>query len=147
MKSAISAEVKQEILEKVKQGEKVPDAVATYKEAIDAMINNPPENHNRPSFLANMQVHMATCEYKAGDKEALGRATQALRELEAAEEPSQHNKDVWVSGGYMRLADALRNDNPVQAKQYLEKTKLIIDANPELKLRKQQWEKLLSTFQ
>lgn len=118
------------------------DAVKDYREAVEAMEKNPPETHNRPSILANMKVHMATCEYKAGDKTALERAKQALRELEEAEEPNKYNKDVWVSGGYMRLADAIKTDNPDEAKDYLAKAKEIIDANRDLTLRKKQWEKL-----
>lgn len=118
------------------------DAVKNYDEAVDGMKKNPPETHNRPSVLANMKVHMTTCEYKAGDKTALERAIQALHELVEAEEPNKYNKDVWVSGGYMRLADAIKADNPDEAKGYLAKAKEIIDSNPDLTLRKKQWEKL-----
>lgn len=117
-------------------------AVKTYKEAIKNMQNNPPERHNRPSILADIKVHMTTCEYKAGDKSALERAEKALRELEEAEEPSRYNKDVWVSGGYMRIADAIRKDNPDKAKDCLKRAKEIIYANPELTLREQQLKKL-----
>lgn len=122
------------------------DAVATYQEAVAAMEANPPVMHNRPSVLANMKVHLFTCAYKAGDTSALERARLALHDLEEAQEPNQYTKDVWVSGGYMRLAAALREDNPSQAKDYLEKAKAIIDANPKLALRKQQWQKLASSL-
>lgn len=118
------------------------DAVRDYREAVDSMEKNPPEAHNRPSILANMRVHMTTCEYKAGDKTAMERAKQALRELEEAEEANKYNKDVWVSGGYMRLADVIKADSPDEARDYLAKAKGIIDSNPDLTLRKKQWEKL-----
>lgn len=124
----------------------LPEAVSTYKEALDAMQNNPPETHNRSSILANMRVHMTTCEYKAGDKTAVQRAEEALHELENANEPDQYSRDVWISGGYMRMADILRKDDHEKAKTYLQKAREIIDANSALLLRKEQWDKLSSTF-
>ncbi len=123
------------------------DAVATYREAVDNMVNNPPDNHNRPSVLANMKLHLATCELGAGDKSAFERATQALHELETSEEPNKYNKDVWGSGGYMRLAKALREIDVPKAKEFLQKAKEIIDNNSKLVLRKQQWDKLASSLE
>jgi tetratricopeptide (TPR) repeat protein len=120
------------------------EAVTDYKEAVTIMETEPPEQHNRPSVISNMRIHLATCEYKAGDTSAVERAIKALEELEETEEPNKYNKDVWISGGYMRMADALKNDNPEEAKKYLMKTKEIIDANPELILRKKQLEKILT---
>ncbi len=122
------------------------DAVHTYKQAVDNMENNPPERHKNPSVLADMQAHMTTCEYKAGDKTALERAKKALSVLEEAEEPNAYNKDVWITGGYMKIADVLRKDDPKKAREYLQKAKQIIDANPDLELRKKQWEKLNASF-
>lgn len=118
------------------------NALMNYREAIEGMEKYPPETHNRPSVLANMNIHLATCEYKAGDKTALEKAEQAVYELEKAEEPNQYNKDVWISGGYMRMAEAIKKDNPTKAMEYLTKSKVIIDSNPDLKLRKKQWESL-----
>ena len=122
--------------------EEYKDAVHDYQEAVNAMENDAPAIHNRPSVLANMKLHLASCEFKTDDKTALERAKQALQDLENAEEPNKYNKDVWVSGAYMRLADAIKTENPDEARKYLEKAKEIIDSNPELTLRKKQWEKL-----
>ncbi len=121
-------------------------AVGTYKEAISSMESNPPDRHNRPSILVNMHVHMEACAYKAGDKSSLERAEKALKDLQNAEEPEMYNKDVWVSGGYMRIAVAIKKDDPKKAKEYLQRAKEIIDANPYLVVRKQQWEKLSKSF-
>ncbi len=121
-------------------------AVKTYREAIDNIINNPPDKHNRLSVVANMKVHMTTCEYKAGDKSALARAEKALKDLENSEEESKYNKDVWVSGGYMRLAHALIDSNKDQANIYLQKAKEIIDSNKDLTLRNEQWQMLAKSF-
>lgn len=123
------------------------DAVKVYAEAVQAMEQNPPATHNRPSVLANMKVHMTTCEYKAGDTSALERMSQALVDLESSDEQNKYNKDVWLSGAHMRIAEALRIDDQEKAREHLQKAKDIIDANPELTLRKKQWEKFAVTFQ
>lgn len=123
------------------------DAVATYGEAVDEITHNAPESDNRPAVVANFKVHAATCAYKNGDKSALIRAEESLHELEAADEQDAYAKDVWVSGGYMRFADMLRGDNPTKARSSLQRAKEIIDANPALKKRKEQWRKLAATFQ
>lgn len=120
-------------------------AIQTYTEAAQNMESNPPTNHNRPAVLADMKVHLSTCEYRAGDKDALMRAEQALSEIEASDEV-KYNKDVWMSGAHMRIADMLREDNPEKAKEHLQNAKDTIDANPDLKLRKTQWEKLSMSF-
>lgn len=122
------------------------NAVTTYREGITTMQDTLPELHNRPSVVADMQVHLATCEYNAGDKPALNRAESALSGLEAANEPSKYNNGVWLSGGHMRISQMLHTDNPQKAREHLENAKTIIDANPELKLRQKQWEKLAQTF-
>ena len=77
--------------------EEYKDAVHDYQEAVNAMENDAPAIHNRPSVLANMKLHLASCEFKTDDKTALERAKQALQDLENAEEPNKYNKDVWVS--------------------------------------------------
>lgn len=121
------------------------EAVEEYKKAIRNMEENPAERHNRPSVLADFKGHMAICEYKAGDKTAIERATAAIEALKASEE-DKYAKDVWLSGGYMRLAEVLRDDDREEARKYLDKAKEVIDGNEELKLRKEQWGKLAESF-
>jgi tetratricopeptide (TPR) repeat protein len=126
------------------------DSIRDYKEAINNTfitpgVNKPNPNspaHNRPAELANMKSHLHHAEYKSGDKSALERMVQVLKELEEAPEVDSYNKDTWLSGGYMRTAEMLREDNPQIAKEYLQKAKIVIDANPKLKIRREQWEKL-----
>lgn len=125
---------------------KLNEAVNSYKEAVENMENNPPKEHNRPAVLLDMKVHLTTTEYKTGDKSALERAEKFLQELEATEEISDYNKHVWVSGGHMRIAEMLREDNPEKAREHLQKAKEVIDSDPKLKLRLRQWQKLAATF-
>lgn len=120
-------------------------AVVSYQKAVQFMQENPPISHNRPGVLADFKCHLHNCEYKAGDKSALERILSALADLEASDEP-KYNKDVWMSGTYMRLAENLRVDNLAKAQEYFQKAKEIIDANPELTLRKEQWSKLAASF-
>jgi tetratricopeptide (TPR) repeat protein len=122
-----------------------PEAIATYNKTIDAFMSNPPDQHNRPGVIADIKIHLHVCRYKNGEKEALSDILAAISELEATDEP-KFNKDVWVSGGYMRLAELLKDKDSTKAQEYLQKAKEIIDANPELVLRKGQWEKLAKSF-
>lgn len=121
--------------------EEFSDSVASYKEAVENIINNPPETHNRPSVIADIEMRLAICEYKNGDKSALARAESALSQLEQAEE-EKYRKDVWVSGGHMHLAEVLSTDDPQKAKEHLQKAKEIIEANPDLKIRSEQLQKV-----
>jgi len=121
------------------------EATKNYQEAVEAMSSNPPSQHNRPAVVVDMKAHLATTEYKSGDKSALERAEKALSELEQTDE-ADYNKHVWVSGAHMRIAEMLINDDPQKAKEHLQKAKEIIDADPSLTIRAQQWEKLAQKF-
>lgn len=141
----------------------LPEATDSYQKAVDNLTNNPPENHRRAAIVADFKVHAETCAYKNGDKSALARAETDLQDLEQVpvlsdkdfetagkkldyNQEVKYNKDVWSSGGHMRIAEMLKEDDPEKAKEHLQKAKDIIDSNPALKLRLGQWEKLATTF-
>ncbi len=111
------------------------EAISSYQQALKIMKTNPSAQHNRPGVIADMENHLAIAELKNGDQTAKQRALDALTRLSQSDEP-QYNQDVWISGGYMRLAQATKK------KEYLDQAKVIIDANPDLILRKAQLEKL-----
>ena len=117
------------------------EAVETYRKAVTALETNPPASHNRPAVKADFKIHLTTGEYMAGDKTAYARAASATAELEAAEE-TDYNKHVWLSGAQMRMAAMLKSNDPVKAREHLAKAKEIIDADEQLTIRRQQWEKL-----
>lgn len=123
----------------------INDAVENYKKAVKNIIENPPTSNNRPGVVADFKIHLATCEYKQGDKLALNRALSAISDLEASDEDS-YNKNVWLSGGLMSLAEVIKSEDINKAKEYLEKAGEIINSDQRLKIRLSQWEKLAQTI-
>lgn len=139
------------------------EAVESYRKAVQNMTQNPPAAHNRAAVIADFKNHLATAEYKAGDKSALERAEEGLKDFDQVEvltdeqlkaqnghlnfnqEPS-YNYNVWLSGAHMRIAEMLKTDDPAEAKKHLEEAKKIIDSDPKLIIRKDQWQKLAKTF-
>ena len=123
-------------------------AVNTYREAIGSMENNPPASHDRQAVLLDMKIHLNYAEYKSGDRSALERMLENTKKLENSDEAevSKYNYDVWVSGAHMSLAEMLAEDAPEKAREHLQRAKEIIDANPDLGLRKKQLEKLTQSF-
>lgn len=123
-----------------------PRAIEHYKKAINAQENTPHKNHARPAVLNDMKLHLAVCEYENGRKESLSDAEEAIKLLEEDRNEGDYTRDVWASGGHLKIAALLRSENREKATHYLQKAKEIIDANPDLKLRKLQWEKLAASF-
>lgn len=114
--------------------EKNDKAIEKYNEALTYL---PKSTQNRPAVKADITIHLEIIKLKNGDQSAVERIEQAIDELKNSDE-NAYEKDVWVSGAYLMLAKA------TSEKSYLEKAREIIDANPDLKLRKQQLEKLSS---
>ncbi len=125
----------------------LPASIEAYRKAVELQEKAPAERHNRKSVLANFKVHLTTTEYANGDKSALERAEGALKDLQESGDANPYERHVWGSGAHMRIANMLREDNPEKAKEHLAKAKKIIDADPELIIRKEQWEKLAKSFE
>ncbi|CAN5357425.1 hypothetical protein BH10PAT1_BH10PAT1_7950 [soil metagenome] len=125
-----------------------PQAVKKYKQAVAFFERYNSTLHNRSGVLADMKIHLATAQYRAGNKLALGDALIAMSDLENSDEKdiSKYNYDVWLSGANMKLAEILKTDDIELAKKHLDQARKIIDANPELKIRKEQWEELSKSF-
>ncbi|HRN96456.1 MAG TPA: hypothetical protein PLD54_03355 [Candidatus Levybacteria bacterium] len=123
----------------------ISQAVSSYQEAVTHMEQNPPESHNRPSVLLDMKIHLCAAEAKNGDESAQKRLEELVNQLEQTEEPSQYAKDVWVSGGYMKLAEAFKAYQQ-KSQEYLKKAQTIADGNPELSERRKQIDKLAQTL-
>lgn len=125
---------------------KFGEAVEAYKEAIANMTKNPPAQHNRSGVMQEMIIHLSTAEYLTGDKSALERLEDAIEDLTLVTDEPEYNKDVWLSGGYMDIAELLKDTDRQKTKMALEKAREIIDSNPALILRKKQLEKLETKF-
>lgn len=121
-------------------------AISAYKKAIEHLQNHPPEAHNRPGVLADFKINLSVTEYLSGDKSALEKLNSAIADLEKTDEDS-YNKNVWLSGAHMDIANMLKEDNLELAKEHLAKAKGIIDSDERLKLRKKDWEKLAQSFE
>lgn len=122
------------------------DAAQSFKKSLETYQQNTSSGNVRQAQLADMKVHLAVAEYKSGDDTALQRLEEAVTELEMAEEADEFSKDVWLSGGYMRLAEANKEANQKKAEACLSKAKEVIDNNPKLILRREQWEKLAKSI-
>lgn len=128
--------------------EQYTQAVGAFEKALDNLTNNPPESHNRAGVMADFKIHLAEAQYLAGDKDAINLLVKAVEELDASDEKkiSSYNYGVWKSGAFMAAARIMKDDDPGKAKEFLELARNIIDSDPALKLRKEQWEKLAKTF-
>jgi len=123
----------------------IKKAVEAYSKAVDYMSKAPPVEHDREAVLYDFKAHLATVELKNGDVTAEQRAVDAAEMIMGSNETA-YNRDVWASGTYMRLASILKENRREKAEEYLQKAGEIIDDNPELKLRKEQWDKLKAEF-
>ena len=121
------------------------EAVEYFRKAVRCFTLYPPKNHNRPAITADIKGHLYAAEYLAGDKSALKRAKKALEDLKNAQEDS-YNKNVWLTGAHLRIAEMLIGDNPKLAKEHIGEAKKIIDSDKRLILRRRQLKKLIQNL-
>lgn len=114
----------------------IDDAINHYKKAIDLGFSD------QPAMLAEMKTRLAVAEFKNGDKDAMVRFEAALDELRNSEEKDNYSKNVWLSGAYMHMAEALLLTDNAKARALLSTAEKIIDSDLRLKLRGKQLEKL-----
>lgn len=114
-------------------------AYKSFKKAVEYLTKFP-GRHTRPSVIADIQGHEYAAKYFTGDKSSLSFALKALKALENAQEENSYNKNVWLSGGHIRIAKMLIHDNPKLAKAHLTKAEKIISSDKRLVLRKHEVE-------
>lgn len=114
----------------------IDDAISHYKKAIDLGLSD------QSAMLSEMKTRLAVAEYKNGDKAAMQRFEDALAELKKAEEKDNYSKNVWLSGAYMHMAEALLPTDNAKAGVLISEAEKIIDSDLRLKLRGKQLEKL-----
>lgn len=118
------------------------EAAVAQSRAIEVMISNPPRQHNRPAYINEMRIHWLVDRYMGGEKDVLPELNKVLAELESDIAEPKYNRDVWLSGGFMSKAKMLKSDNPEEARKAFLKAGEIIKSNPDLKLRREQWDKM-----
>ncbi len=128
------------------EAEEFKEAVGWFKKAVENLTTYPSARHARPSVIEDIKGHQYAAEYHAGDKTALDRALGALDDLQKADEASTYNKNVWLSGAHLRIAEMLIADNPSLAREHLKNAEDIILRDERLVLRKEQLEKLKAKF-
>lgn len=122
-------------------------AAEFFKKAVDNLIAYPGNRHSRPAVIADIRGHQFAAEYRAGDRSALARALEALADLESSAstaEDSAYNRNAWLSGARLRIAEMTARDNPELARRHLAEARKIIESDPQQVLRKQQLQKLES---
>lgn len=124
------------------EAEEYAKAAEAFRKAVENLTQYPQGRHSRTSVIADIKGHQYAAEYHAGDKTALARAQDALRELENAKEENSYNKNAWLSGAHIRIAKMLARDDLQLAKKHLGEARKIIEEDKRLILRKSQLEKL-----
>lgn len=117
-------------------------AIKYFKKAVENLVTSPSKRHSRPSVVADIKGHQFAAEYCNGDKTALNRALRALKDLENTKESSSYNKNAWITGAHIRIAQMLLKDNPKAAFQHAKEAEKIINKDKRLILRKYQLQKL-----
>ncbi len=116
-------------------------ARAWHQKAVNS-IEVLPERHNRPGYKAEIKGHLHFTQLMSGDDNGYQMLLEDIQSLEESDE-LKYNKDVWLSGMHMSAAQGLKNlGRTDEALDHLQKASEIIKANPELKLRATQLEKL-----
>lgn len=117
-------------------------AAEYFKKAVENLEAYPAGRHSRPSVIADIKGHQYAAEYHAGDKTALGRALKALEELKRAQEKSTYNKNAWICGAHIRIAEMVAKYNPALAREHIKEAIIIIESDKRQILRKKQLEEL-----
>ncbi|MBI2195710.1 MAG: hypothetical protein HYU48_01540 [Candidatus Levybacteria bacterium] len=112
-----------------------------FEKAVENLEKYPNGRHSRPSVIADIRGHLYTAKYHAGDKSALKKALGALEELQRSDEES-YNRNVWICGAHIRIAEMLAKDNASLARKHFDQAQSIISSDKRLVLRKGQIERL-----
>lgn len=116
-----------------------------FSKAVENLEKYPQKRHGRPAVIADIKGHLYVSQYFAGDKTALKKVLEVLEDLKKADEDS-YNKNVWISGAHLRIAEMLIKDDPKLAKNHLAEAEKVIGSDKRLALREGQLKKLKKQF-
>lgn len=118
----------------------VSKAIETYQKAIQYLPQSP--THNRPAVIADTQSHLDALLLAQGDQAAEDRILANIELIRNAKDISAYERDVWISGAYLRMVKVFQKTDSTKAQNYLTKAKSVIENNPELVIRKDQIQKI-----
>lgn len=131
-------------LAKVQQELSQPVAVETYQQALEAMIEYKPVPHYREAVLNDMRLHIAIAQliFDRNPGDAEEQALLAIEALRNDPELDGFGRDVWMSGGYLGLAEYFSQIDTAKAWAYFDQAECIVIANEALTLRRDDLENL-----
>ncbi len=93
--------------------------------------------------IAEMKTRLDAISFRTGEQSALESFNADVQDLENGEFEDDHVKNVWTSGAYMHMAEALISKGEKdEASQLLSKARAIIDSDARLTLRSRQLSKI-----
>ncbi|MDD4938155.1 MAG: tetratricopeptide repeat protein [Candidatus Shapirobacteria bacterium] len=109
------------------------NAIINYKKALKLYPKIDSEK-------GDYQYHLGEAQYRSGNKkDGLKNILIGLKIIQKYQSKTDSFLiHVWESGCYLRLAELLYKDNPIDAQKYLHQAKEIIDADKKLIIRKRQ---------
>ena len=128
------------------RAEKFEEAGAHFDKAIGILAQTE-GGHNRKEVLAHFKNHAATSRMNAGKLDQEQVALEALKELGAAGDATDHELKVWKSGSYMRLALGMQKNGKIEeARKYLAQAEEVAKSDEALKVRREQIEIMRKKF-
>lgn len=116
-------------------------AIKLYKEALGYITDNPPVHQDREAVKLDFKLHLLIARLSNGEKNLEKEIVEVLNKIEADEDEASYNKNVWVSGGYLKLAEILREF------KYLDIARKIIELDDRLELRNIEWQELVNELE
>jgi tetratricopeptide (TPR) repeat protein len=117
------------------------EAVKNFQKSLEVYVGT---NTERGDF----RYHLGEAIYRNSEKEkGIQTMLEGLSEIQKyRSEVDPFLANVWESGCYMKLAELLKEDDPVKAREYLSKAQGIVDADDKLVIRKRQVAELAKNF-
>jgi tetratricopeptide (TPR) repeat protein len=119
----------------------IDQAIKLYEEALKHITDNPPVHHDREAVKLDFKAHLLIARLSKGETGLEEDIVEALNKIESDDKESKYNKNVWVSGGYLKLAEILKEF------KYLDIARKIIESDERLELRNIEWQELANELE
>jgi len=101
-------------------------AIKLYEEALKHIADNPPVHQDREAVKLDFKAHLLIARLSNGERGIEAEIVETLNKIEADNKESKYNKNVWVSGGYLKMAEILKEF------KYLDIARKIIESDERL---------------